>query len=353
MADSRFYKTAEGISLSEVAALTGAVITAKDSAKSNGGRIFTNVAPLDRATASDISFLDNVKYIETFGRSAAGACFVRSRYSDRAPAGMVLLVTDEPYYAYALTARHFHPDPEIAAGVSPQAQVSKSATVGRHVRIDAGAVIGDHVIIGDHCWIGANTVIGDGVEIGSHCRIGALCSISHAIIGQRVILHRGIHIGQDGFGFAASRPDKNHRGGIVKVPQVGRVLIGDDVEIGSGTCIDRGAGPDTVIGNGSKIDNLVQIGHNVQIGKFVIIAAQCGIAGSTSIGDGAMLGGQVGLSGHIRIGAGAKLAAQSGVMTDIPPGATYGGSPAVPVKEWHRQTVAVSKLVKKKELSDE
>ena len=157
-----------------------------------------------------------------------------------------------------------------------------------------------------------------------------------------MILHRGVHIGQDGFGFAPGR------GGVTKVPQLGRVVIGDDVEIGSGSCVDRGAGPDTVIGAGSKIDNLVQIGHNVQVGRFVFIAAQTGIAGSSQVGDGSMLGGQVGIAGHLHIGAGAKLAAQSGVMTDIPAGSSYGGSPALPIKDWHRQTVAVAAMTKKK-----
>ena len=219
--------------------------------------------------------------------------------------------------------------------------MAKSATIGKGVRIDAGAVIGEKVSIGSGCWIGANTVIGDGVDIGDHSRIGALCSISHAIIGKRVLLHRGIHIGQDGFGFAPGR------GGITKVPQLGCVLIGNDVEIGSGTCIDRGAGPDTIIGDGCKIDNLVMIGHNVQLGKYVIITGQCGISGSTQLGDGVMVGAQSGFAGHLKIGSGVKLAAQSGVMHDIPPGETYGGAPAIPMRDFLRQTVTLAKLAKK------
>jgi len=343
MVDNRFFPNAGPVRLSEIATLTGAAITSPSRAEANGNRSFADVAPLDRAGANDVSFLDNVKYLDTFAESKAGACFVRPQYAGRAPKDTVLLVTAEPYYAYALTAQRFYPEPNFTAVISPQAVVAKNAAIGKDCRIGAGAVIGENVKIGANSRIGSNTVIDDGVEIGSDCRIGALCSISHAIIGNRVILHRGIHIGQDGFGFAPSPK------GIVKVPQLGRVLIDDDVEIGSGTCIDRGAGPDTVIGAYSKIDNLVQIGHNVQIGKYVIITGQCGISGSTQIGDGAMLGAQSGLAGHLRIGAGAKLAARTGLMHDVPPGATYGGTPAVPVRDWHRQTVAIAKLAKKKD----
>ncbi len=328
MVDSQFFHNAGAVSLKEIAALTGAVITSNTSANP-ADTSYTNVAPLDRAGAKDVSFLDNVKYVDAFAASKAGACFVRPKFSAHAPAGMVLLVTDEPYYCYALTARRFYPDAKTEGGISPHAHVAKSATIGKDVRIDAGTVIGEHVQIGDGCQIGAN------------------CTISHAILGKNVILHRGIHIGQDGFGYAAGSK------GMVKVPQLGRVIIESDVEIGSGTCIDRGAGPDTIIGQGSKIDNLVQIGHNVQLGKYVVIAAQCGIAGSTQIGDGTMIGGQVGISGHVRIGARAKIAAQSGVMTDVPPGATYGGAPAMPVRDWHRQTAAIARMVRKKDYADE
>lgn len=346
MVDSRFFKKPAPASISDIVALTGVEVAFAGSQTPDLSLRFGDVAPLDKAQADDISFLDNIKYADAFASTKAGACFVRRKFAERAPKHLVLLITEEPYFAYALMARHFYPDTVFTANISPQAHIAKSASIGKGTRIDAGAIIGEHATIGDDCWIGAHTVVGDGVVIGKNCRVGALCTISHAMIGDRVTLHRGIHIGQDGFGFAPGRK------GIVKVPQLGRVVIGNDVEIGSGTCIDRGAGPDTVIGDHCKIDNLVQIGHNVQLGKYVIIAAQCGIAGSTQIGDGAMLGGQVGISGHVSIGSGAKLAAQSGIMTDIPAGSTYGGSPAVPVKDWHRQTIAVANLLKKKETSE-
>jgi UDP-3-O-[3-hydroxymyristoyl] glucosamine N-acyltransferase len=340
MADSRFFHNAGSRTLDALAALTGATLAG---APADGARLFHDVAPLDRAGEQDVSFLDNIKYIESFAASEAGCCFVRAKFADKAPPGMVLLVTEQPYSAYTLAAQAFYPLPPVAAAISSLASISITAHIGQGSRIDAGAVIGDNVTIGERCHIGANTVIDSGTQIGDDCRIGALCSISHTLMGNRVTLHRGIHIGQDGFGFAPTPR------GLLKVPQLGRVVIGDEVEIGAGTCIDRGAGPDTVIGMGSKIDNLVQIGHNVQLGKYVIITGQCGISGSTQIGDGAMIGAQAGLAGHLRIGAGAKLAARSGVMADIAPGDTYGGTPAVPVRDWHRQTVALAKLVKKKE----
>lgn len=347
MVDARFFHNAGAMSLSDVARLTGAVISSATGDAPDGERQFLGVSPLDRAGAGDISFLDNIKYLEMFAASKAGACFVRPKYAPRAPKPMALLITDEPYYCYALVARSFYPDAQMTPGIAKEAHIAASATLGKDIRIDAGAVIGEHAKIGNGCWIGAHTIIGDGVEIGSDTRIGALCSLSHTLVGNRVILHRGVHVGQDGFGFAAGTK------GILKMPQLGRVIIGDDVEIGSGTCIDRGTGPDTVVGSNSKIDNLVQIGHNVQIGKSVMIAAQCGIAGSTQVGDGVMLGGQVGISGHIRIGAGAKIAAKSGVMNDVPPGMSCGGAPAMPVRDWHRQTIALGKLAKKQEVSDE
>lgn len=339
MVDSNFFTLPTPVTLEAIMALTEATIGGNNSA-TDLKRSFANLAPLDQATANDISFFDNVKYLKDFTQSKAGVCFVRAKFVAQAPAQMILLMTDEPYYAYAQTAQLLYPEPAFTPGISPHAHISPDASIGANVRIDPGAVIESDVTIGEGCWIGANTVIDRGVKVGAKCRIGANCTLSHCILGNRIILHRGVHIGQDGFGFAPSRR------GVIKVPQIGRVLIGDDVDIGSGTCIDRGAGPDTVIGRGCKIDNLVQIGHNCTLGNYVFIASQTGLAGSTHIGDGVMLGGQVGISGHVHIGNGAKIAAQSGVMTDVPAGATFGGAPALPARDWHRQTVAIARLAK-------
>lgn len=318
MADSRFFTRSGPFSLTQLAGLTGALLEGAAAA-----REMHDVAPLETAAADHLSFFDNVKYLDAFSTSKAGACFVRPRFVGQAPEGMALLVTDEPYTAYAKAAQLFYPD-TFEPYISAHAHIAPSAQLGEGCRIEAGA------------WIG------EGVVIGKGCRIGANTTISHAIIGDHVQIHRGVHIGTDGFGYAPSEH------GLIKVPQLGRVIIGDGVEIGSNTCIDRGSGPDTVIGTGAKIDNLVQIGHNCTIGAYAVIVSQVGIAGSAHIGDGVQIGGQTGISGHITIGPRARIAAQSGVMRDIPTGETFGGSPAVPVKEWHRQTAALAQLTKRK-----
>ncbi len=338
MVDSRFFVNHGPWTLAQLATLTGAHLLDPGHAS----RSMNDVAALDRATASDISFFDNSKYLEQFQQSQAGACFVREKYAAKAPHGMALLQSSDPYRCYALVAQQFYPSKPAAASIAPNATIDPTATISSGVHLAPGVVIGAHAVIGAGTRIGANSVIEDGVVIGDDCSIGALCSISHSLIGNRVIIHRGVHLGQDGFGFAMGRE------GHLKVPQLGRIIIGDDVEIGSGTTIDRGTGPDTVIGEGTKIDNLVQIGHNVHVGKRAIIVAQCGISGSTRIGDGAILGGQAGIAGHIKIGAGAKIAAKSGLMNDVPAGASYGGSPAIPVVDWHRQTIALTRLTKRK-----
>jgi UDP-3-O-[3-hydroxymyristoyl] glucosamine N-acyltransferase len=225
-------------------------------------------------------------------------------------------------------------------GVSPRAHVHPDAGFEYDVTVDPGAVIGPGARIGSGTLIGANAVIGPGVRIGRDCAIGPNATIACALIGDRVIIHPGAHIGQDGFGFALRAE------GHLKVPQIGRVIIQDDVEIGAGATIDRGANRDTVIGEGTKIDNLVQVGHNVVIGRHCVLVAQSGVSGSCVIEDFAALGGQAGLAGHLHIGAGAQVAAAAGLMRDVPAGERWGGTPAKPMRQHFREIATLEKLAR-------
>ncbi|MBM3511237.1 MAG: UDP-3-O-(3-hydroxymyristoyl)glucosamine N-acyltransferase [Alphaproteobacteria bacterium] len=339
MADPRFFTRAGPFTAAELAALSGARLA--DPARAD--TVAVDVAPLDAAGPQSLSFFDNPKYRDRFEASRAGICIVHPKHAARAPAGMTLLLSAAPYKAYARAAKAFYPPPAATAGIAPSAIVDPRARIGAGTAVAAGAVIGAGASLGQRCRIDANAVIGPGVQIGDDVAIGALASVSHALIGDRVAIYPGVRIGQDGFGFA---PDPS---GHVKVPQLGRVVIGNDVEIGANTTIDRGSGPDTVIGDGCWIDNLVMIGHNVVIGRGCILVAQTGISGSTTLGDYVVAGGQVGIAGHLTIGAGARLAAGAGVIKDVAPGATVGGYPAIPIRRWHRQTVALEQLVRKKE----
>jgi UDP-3-O-[3-hydroxymyristoyl] glucosamine N-acyltransferase len=339
MADQRFFDRAGPFTLDAIAALSGASLRGDPV---DGGRLLRDVAPLETAGPEDVTFLDNRKYLEAFARSRAGAAFVDERAANRAPAGMALFLSSEPYKAYARAAQAFYPAAGVVSRRAPSAQIDAAAIVPEDCDIGANVVIERGARLGRRCRVGANTVIAAGVEIGDDCRIGANVTLTHCLIGSRVVLHPGVRIGQDGFGFA---PDPS---GPIKVPQLGRVLVGDDVDVGANTTIDRGSGPDTVIGSGSMIDNLVQIGHNVVLGRCCILAGQVGISGSTWLDDFVMIGGQGGLAGHLHIGSGARIAAKSGIMRDVPAGATVCGSPAVPLTEFMRQIAVLQALAKKK-----
>lgn len=297
------------------------------------------VAPLDRASANELSFVAHPKYAAYLAQTGAAAVLVTEALIPRGSTELPRIVVSDVYRALSDVLRHLYPRPAVQAGIHATASVGQGAAIGEAVTVGAYAVIADNTRIGDRCQIGAHCVIGhdcvlaDDVVLYPHVTL-----YSHVRLGARCIVHSGARLGTDGFGYTFV--DGQHR----KVPQVGGLTIGDDVEIGANTCIDRGSVGPTEIGNGVKIDNLVHIGHNVRVGDLSIIVAQVGISGSTTIGKGVTLAGQAGLVGHISIGDGAVIGAQAGVIGDVPAGAIYSGYPARPHKEAMKAQGALFKL---------
>ena len=342
MSEPIFLRKSSGLTLDEVVALTGATLPSGDPKPMR----ISNIAPLDRAGPSDLAFFDNRRFSSAAAATHAGACLSTAALAKELPSGVAVLVVREPYKAFVTVARAMfpqalRPSSLSAPGDHSGAHIDATARMEEHVTVEPGAVVGAGAEIGGGTVIGANSVVGTGVRIGRDCSIGANTSISNTLIGDRVIIHPGCKIGQDGFGFVMG--GKGH----LKVPQVGRVIIQDDVEIGAGTTVDRGAIRDTVIGEGTKIDNLVQVGHNVSIGRHCIIVAQTGISGSSTLEDFVVLGARVGLNNNVTIGEGAQIAAISVVIGDVPPGARWGGTPAKPIKLWFREMTAVARLARR------
>jgi UDP-3-O-[3-hydroxymyristoyl] glucosamine N-acyltransferase len=337
-----FVRAATALTTGEIATLTHAKLRDGDPSD----RLISNIAPLDAAGASDLSFLDNSKFLNELADTRAGACLVAPRFAAAAPRRLVVLEAPHPYAGFVAAARKLFPQalrPSSLFGVAghaPGAAVHSTARLEGGVTIDPLAVIGPRAEVGAGTVIAAGAVIGPGVRIGRDCAIGAGSSILHALVGDRVIVHPGVRIGQDGFGFLPS--PKGHQ----KIPQTRRLIIQDDVEIGANTAIDRGATRDTVIGEGTKIDNLVQIGHNCSIGRHCLIVSQVGISGSVTVGDFVMMGGQAGVGDHISIGAGAMIGARAGVMSNVPAGGRWAGYPAEPAIDWKRGVATIRRLVR-------
>lgn len=327
MPDARFFESAQPLTLASLCELTGAVL-----ARGEPGSLIDTAAPLVHADGRGVAFLADPKYRPALVASRAGAVFLAERHAELAPEGCAVLVTPTPQAAWAQAARALHP-----ARPLPDCDLSANALLEDDVRLGPGVVLGEGVAIGRGTRIGANTVIGPGVQIGRGCDIGANVSLGFCLVGDRVRIAASTVIGEAGFGVAAGAK------GLVDVPQMGRVILQDDVSVGANSCIDRGAWDDTVIGEGSKIDNLVQVGHNCRLGRFVVLAGHVGLSGSVTIGDGAQLGGRAGVTDHLTIGRGARIGAAAMVINDIPEGETWGGAPARPMRRFLRETVWVAK----------
>jgi UDP-3-O-[3-hydroxymyristoyl] glucosamine N-acyltransferase len=317
-------------SAAEIAKLVGGEVVG------DGNATLKNFAPAERAQSGDLTFAENEDYFARAEQSAATAIIADQRFSS---AKKILIRVPNARIAFARALALFFPEQKFAAGIHPTAVVAKSATV------DPTAHIGPHCVVGERVKIGARSVLQAGNFVGDDSRLGEGVNLFPNVmiyprteIGHRVRIHAGTVIGSDGFGYVLD--GGFHR----KVPQIGNVAIGDDVEIGANVTIDRGALGSTVIGKGTKIDNLVQIAHNVEIGEHCIVIAQAGISGSTKLGKYVILAGQVGLAGHLKIGNQVTVAAQSGVMHDIPDGEKWFGYPAQPDKDMKRQIIAQRKL---------
>ncbi len=337
MLDHRFYPKTTPLTLEAIAELTEADLPSG----ADPQQLIFGAAPLHLATGADISFVSEEKYLKDLVSSRAGACFIKAAHANGAPKSMCVLRTADPEKAYALVASRVLTGPPASPVISNQANIAAGARLGNRCVVSAGATIEDDVEIGDDCFVGANSVLASGVRVGANSYVGHNVSLCYCLIGDNVRIHNGSQIGQDGFGYASSSA------GHVKIPQVGRVIIQDDVEIGANSTIDRGAADDTVIGAGTKIDNLVQIGHNCRIGRNCILVSQVGLSGSVVLEDHVVLGGKVGVADHVKIGEGAQVAARSGVTNDLSGGFAYGGFPARPIAEWRREVATLRRLAKK------
>ena len=336
-----FKKTKESIDLNDLAKIISAKVIKKNSLNK-----IKSITTLDEAKEGDLSFLHSAKYINKFKNTKASFCIIEESLVNRCPDNLNLLIVENPYYAYVQTINYFFSDKEKELDqdeslISKLANIHPSAIIGKNSIIKSGVSIGKNVKIGENSFIGENSVIKDNCQIGNNSFIKSCVTISYAYIGENFVANDGAKIGQDGFGFC------HHKGINHKIQQLGIVEIGNDVEIGANSTIDRGSLENTKIGHQTKIDNLVQIAHNVKIGNGCFIAAQSGIAGSAKIGNFVQMGGHTKINGHIEIGDGVKITGNSCVIKDTPAMSVVGGYPAVDVKKWHKMNIKLKKLIEK------
>ena len=332
MPDARFYEDLGPVSLADLATLTGSSLVG------DGSVAIRLAAPLARAGEGAVTFLSDRRYAAELKDTRASACFLAEAAADQAPKGCVALVTPRPQAAWAMAAAALHrPRAHSGEAIHPSAELEDGVVVS------PGAVVGPGAKVGRGTVIGPNAVVGPGVAIGRDCRIGAGAYVGFALLGDRVQVMAGAVVGEAGFGATAGA------GGIVDIPQLGRVILQDGVTVGANSCVDRGAWDDTVVGENTKIDNFVQIAHNVRMGRNCVAAAQTGISGSVTIGDGVAFGGRAGVADHVTIGDGAQIAAGSGVMKDVPAGETWGGYPAKPLRQWMREIAWLTRAAARKE----
>lgn len=324
-ADPRFFPARGPFGLAAIAAAGGARF------EGDAGRLFAGVAPLSSAGPEDVAFLEGRRHAAALAATRAGAVLVTEDAAGQVPPGCIALICDAPQLGFARVAAMFHPQPAPVPGIHPTAVVAPDASIGEGCEIGPHAVVGAGAEIGPGCILGPHAVIGPGCVLGAGSVVRAHASMTHCIAGAGVVLHEGARVGNEGFGFVTTK-----QGEHVTVPQIGRVILGDRVEVGANSCIDRGAGGDTVIGPGTRLDNLVQVGHNVKTGRGCVIVAQVGIAGSVELGNYVVLAGQSGIAGHLTLGDGARVGAQAGVTSSVPAGTDVVGSPAWPAKEFMR-----------------
>jgi UDP-3-O-[3-hydroxymyristoyl] glucosamine N-acyltransferase len=337
MADKVFYKHNGKKSLGDIARIAEAELVSTDKAN----ELIADVCSVESAGAEDICFFYDKKNKALAEKIKAKACITTAELRALIPEGVAVLISANPKLSFIKLVSAYYAENLPAPKIEADAHIAATAKLGKDCYVGHGAVIEDDVVIGDNCIIEANAYIGRGCQIGDRCRIANNASVTYCLMGNDCYIFTGARIGQDGFGFSVVN------GRHQRIPQIGRVIIGNDVEVGANTCVDRGALDDTIIGDGCRIDNLVQVAHNDKIGRCCILVSQTGIAGSCTFGDYVVTGGQSGFADHLNIGSGAQIAAQSGVMRDIEPGAIVMGSPTVPFKDFMRQVAFLQKNSKK------